>query len=215
MTNCLSAHKPYGLEGTNEPSMTMKNIICLLLISLALLAGAGCLAKEPGASASASPSISNLAVPTANLPEGFKLLAVLPGENSNLNMTDYIKGFYGPKEIGPANVTVGIYKWKNADGSYDLNDAKITLIELSDEAHAKAALSNFESQADYKNLLARNVPIFGNATVNGHEALEIKDIKGDDTIRYLYLWSSGSTAILVEGNGDRNQSLDLASATGL
>lgn len=216
MTNSLSAHKPYGHEETNEPFMTMKNIICLLLISLALLAGAGCLAKDQDASASASPSTSNLAVPTANLPEGFKLLAVLPGENSNLNMTDYITEFLGPDEIGQANnVSVGIYKWKNEDGSYDLDDAKITLIKLSDEEHAKAAISNFKSQDDYKRLLAKNAPIFGNATVNGHETLEIKDVKGDNTIRFLYLWNVGNTTVLVEGNEDRSQSLELASASGL
>ncbi|OPY55280.1 MAG: hypothetical protein A4E49_00476 [Methanosaeta sp. PtaU1.Bin112] len=191
----------------------MKNTICLLLISLALTAGAGCLAKDPGAAA--SPSTSNPAIPTANLPEGFKLLAVLPGENSNLNMTEYIEEFYGPEDIGQANVSVGIYKWKNEDGSYDNDDAKITLIELSDEDHAKAALSNFKSQDDYQRLLARNLPIFGNATVNGHGALEIKDIKGDNSIRYLYLWNAGNIAILVEGNGDRSRSLELASASGL
>lgn len=195
--------------------MTMKNIICLLLISLALLAGAGCLAKDQDASASASTSTSNLAVPTANLPDGFKLLAVLPGENSNLNMTDYITEFLGPDEIGQANVSVGIYKWKNEDGSYDLDDAKITLIQLSDEQHAKAAISNFKSQDDYKRLLAKKVPIFGNATVNGHEILEIKDVKGDNTIRFLYLWNVGNTTVLVEGNSDRSQSLELASASGL
>jgi len=215
MTNNLSAHKPYGLEETNGPSMTMKNIICLLLISLALLAGAGCLAKDQGASASASPSTSNLAVPTANLPDGFKLLAVLPGENINLNMTDYITEFLRPDEIGQTNVSVGIYKWKNEDGSYDLDDAKITLIKLSDEEHAKAAISNFKSQDDYKRLLAKKVPIFGNATVNGHETLEIKDVKGDNTIRFLYLWNVGNTTVLVEGNSDRSQSLELASASGL
>jgi hypothetical protein len=195
--------------------MTMKNIICLLLISLVLLAGAGCLAKDQGASASASPSTSNLAVPTANLPDGFKLLAVLPGENSNVNMTDYITEFLKPEEIGQANVSVGIYKWKNEDGSYDLDDAKITLIQLSDEEHAKAAISNFKSQDDYKRLLAKNAPIFGNATVNGHETLEIKDVKGDNTIRFLYLWNVGNTTVLVEGNSDRSQSLELASASGL
>lgn len=195
--------------------MTMKNIICLLIISLALLAGAGCLAKDQGASASASPSTSNLAVPTANLPDGFKLMAVLPGENPNMNMTDYITEFYGPDEIGQTNVSVGIYKWKNEDGSYDLDDAKITLIQLSDEERAKAAISNFKSQDDYKRLLAKKVPIFGNATVNGHETLEIKDFKGDNTIRYLYLWNVGNTTVLVEGNGDRSQSLELASASGL
>jgi hypothetical protein len=130
-------------------------------------------------------------------------------------MTDYITEFLGPDEIGQANVSVGIYKWKNEDESYDLDDAKITLIKLSDEGHAKDAISNFKSQDEYKRLLARNLPIFGNATVNGHETLEIKDVKGDNTIRFLYLWNVGDIIVLVEGNGDRNQSLELASASGL
>ncbi len=186
--------------------MTMKNLICLLFISLVLAASAGCLAKDPLASA------SNPAVPTENLPDGFKLLAILPGENSNLNMTDYIKDFYGPEEIGPANVGVGIYQWSDPGQGYD---AKITLIQLSDEEHARAAVSNFKSQEAYQDLLARNVPIFGNATVNGHEALEIKDIRGDNSFRYLYLWNSGSIVALVEGNSDRSKSLELAGASGL
>jgi len=187
--------------------MTMKNIICLLFISLVLAASAGCLAKDPvGASA------SNPAIPKENLPDGFKLLAILPGENSNLNMTDYIMDFYGPEEIGPANVTVGIYQWGEPGPGYD---AKITFIQLSDEEHARAAVSNFKSQKTYQDLLARNVPIFGNTTVNGHDTLEIKDIRGDNSIRYLYLWNAGSIVALVEGNGDRNQSLELSGASGL
>jgi hypothetical protein len=186
--------------------MTMKNIICLLFISLVLAASAGCLAKDPGASA------SNPAIPTKNLPDGFKLLAVLPGENSNMNMTDYIKEFLGPEGIGPANTSVGIYQWSDPGQGYD---AKITLIQLSDEGQAKAAVSNFKSQKTYQEQLARKLPIFGNATVNGHDALEIKDIRGDNSFRYLYLWNTGSIVALVEGNGDKNQSLELASAAGL
>ena len=50
--------------------MTSKNIICLLLISLLLASSAGCLAKDPAGA-------SNPAVPKENLPDGFKLLAVL------------------------------------------------------------------------------------------------------------------------------------------
>ena len=84
-----------------------------------------------------------------------------------------------------------------------------------DEEHAKAAISNFKSQETYKDQLARGLPIFGNATVNGHEALEVKDIRGDNSIRYLYLWNTGSTVAFVEGNGDMNQSRMLANATGL
>ena len=184
----------------------MKNIICLLFISLVLASSAGCLAKDPGA------LTSNPAVPTENLPDDFKLLAALPGENSNLNMTDYIKGFYGPEEIGQANVSVGIYQWGKPGENYD---AKISLIQLSDEEHAEAAVSNFKSQKTYQEQLARKLPIFGNATVNGHETLEIRDIRGDNSIRYLYLWNTGSIVALVEGNSDRSKSLELASASGL
>ena len=207
ITLLFSAHKPYGLGKTIGPSMTMKNIICLLFISLVLAASAGCLAKDP-----VGASTSNPAIPTENLPDGFKLLAILPGENSNLNMTDYIKGFYGPEEIGPANTSVDIYQWGNPGENYD---AKITLIQLSDEEHAKAAVSNFKSQKTYQEQLARKLPIFGNATVNGHETLEIRDIRGDNSFRYLYLWNTGSTVALVEGNSDRSKSLELASASGL
>ena len=190
--------------------MRLMNIICLLFISLVLASSAGCLAKDP-----AGASTSNPAVPKENLPEGFKLLAALPEMDSNVNMTVYIEEFFGSEEIGPANTSVGIYKWKTLDGSYDVRDAKITIIQLSDEEHAKAAVSNYKNQKTYQDQLARGLPIFGNATINGHGALEIKDIRGDNSFRYLYLWNTGSIVALVEGNNDRSKSLELASATGL
>ncbi|MDQ1283530.1 MAG: hypothetical protein QG666_1322, partial [Euryarchaeota archaeon] len=150
------------------------------------------------------------AVPNENLPEGFKLLAALPEMDSSVNMTKYIEDFSGEKDIGPANVSVGIYKWGNPGESYD---AKITLIQLSDEEHAIAAVSNFKSQ--YEDMLKRGLPLFEIATINDHEALQIKDIRGDNSIRYLYLWNIGSLVALVEGNQDKNQSSELAAATGL
>ncbi len=187
--------------------MRSKNIICILFISLLLASSAVCLAED-----SASPATANLTVPKDGLPEGFKLLAALPEMDSQVNMTNYIKEFYGDLDIGPANASVGIYQWGEPGESYD---AKITLIRLMDEEHAKAAISNFKSQETYKDQLARGLPIFGNATVNGQEVLEVKDIRGDNSIRYLYLWNAGSTVAFVEGNGDINQSRMLANATGL
>ena len=187
--------------------MRSKNIICLLFISLVLASGACCLAEGQ-----ASASTSNPAVPNENLPEGFKLLAALPEMDCSVNMTDYITEFYGPQDIGPANTSVGIYQWGKPGVNYD---AKITLIQFSDEEHAKAAVSNFESQEVYQDQLARGLRIFGNATVNGHETLEIKDIRGDNSIRYLYLWNMGSIVALIEGNNDRSKSLELANATEL
>ena len=189
------------------PFMKSKNILCLLFITLVLASSAGCLAKDLAGEPTANP-----VVPKENLPAGFKLLAALPEMDSKVNMTDYIREFYGAESIGPANTTVGIYQWGKPGEAYD---AKITLIQLSDEEHAKAAISNFKSQKTYQNQLAKKLPIFSNATVNGHEALEIKDIRGANSIRYLYLWNTASIVVLVEGNHDRNQSLELASATGL
>jgi hypothetical protein len=187
--------------------MRSKNIICILFISLLLASSTSCQSEYRS-----GPSNANLSAPRENLPEGFKLLAALPDMDPRVNMTDYIKEFYGSKEIGPANVSVGIYQWGKPGESYD---AKITLIRLSDEEQAKAAVSNFKSQKTYQNQLARGLPVFGNATVNGHMALEIKDLRGDSSVRYLFLWNAGSIVALVEGNNDRSQSLELANATGL
>ena len=181
------------------------NIIGMLFISMVLAAGL-CLAEDI-----ASNSSANLDTPKDNLPDGFKLLAALPQMDPNVNMTGYIEDFYGAKDIGPANASVGIYQWGKPGESYD---AKITLIQLIDEESAKSAISNFKSQSTYQRLLAKGLPIFGNATINGHDTLEIKDIRGDGSIRYLYLWNTGNIVAFIEGNGDRSKSMELASTTG-
>jgi ABC-type glycerol-3-phosphate transport system substrate-binding protein len=185
--------------------MRSKNIICILFISLVLASCIGCVAKD-----SKGASATNLTVPRENLPEGFVLLAALPEMDSSVNMTDYIKRFYGPQEIGPANVSVGIYNWGEPGNSYD---AKVTLVQLTDEEHAKAAISNFKSQ--YDKYLARGLPVFENTTINDHDALQIKHIRGDNSIRYIYLWNNDNLVTLVEGNQDKNVSIELATATGL
>jgi len=190
--------------------MRYKSVTCMVLISLLLICSAGCQQSSGTASSAYS-------VPRENLPEGFKLLAALPENDPSVNMSLYINDFRGngntSKDIGPANVTVGIYKWKTADETYDPRDAKITRIELSDEEHALSAISNFKSQ--YDDLLKRGLPLFANATINGHQTLEIKDIMGDGSVRFLYLWNVKNIVLLVEGNQDRSQSMELASATGL
>ena len=170
---------------------------------MVLASSAGCLMEDQ-----AGTSTLNLAVPKDNLPEGFKLLAALPEMDNSVNMTDYIDDFNGEAYIGPANVSVGIYQWSEPGKSYD---AKITLIQLSDEAKANNAISNFK----YDKMLARGLPIFSNATVNSHKSLQINDIRGNNSIRYLFLWKSNRLVTLVEGNDNRNQSLELAEATGL
>jgi len=38
---------------------------------------------------------------------------------------------------------------------------------------------------------------------------------GDGSVRFLYLWNVENIVLLVEGNQDRSQSMELASATGL
>ena len=189
--------------------MRSKDIVCVLFISLVLASSIVCLAKETSGTAE-----GNLAMPRENLPEGFKFVASLPDPDGRVNMTDEIEDFYGELDIGsidPANISVGIYQWD--EPGLDSYDAKITMIQLSDEMKADNAISNFKSQ--YDDMVARGLPILSNTTVNGLPSLQIKDVRGDNSIRYLFLWKADGLVTLVEGNQYRNQSLELAEAMAL
>jgi len=177
----------------------------MLLLFLVFLSASVCLAAS-------SPSGTGLAVPKESLPEGFKLIAALPEMDPEVNMTGYIMSFYGAKNIGPANASVGIYQWGNPSDSYD---AKVTLIQLQDDEKAESAVSNYMSQPEFQKPPFRGVDRFSSAIINGHNATEIRKDVREKNLRYLYLWRNGSIVVLVEGNGDVGKSRDLASATGL
>ena len=183
-------------------------IICVLFISMFLASVMGCLAED-GSGSDANPDL-----PRTMLPDEFKLLAALPEMDSNVNMTDYITKFYGEKEIDPVNISVGIYQWEAEEGVQPY-DAKITYMRLADEEGALSAIYNFKNQTDYNEQIAKGIDIFGNATINEHDALEIRHIQDSKNFKYIYLWNNMDLVVLVEGNDDRNQSLQLASATGL
>jgi hypothetical protein len=183
--------------------MKSKNMICMLLISLALIAASAW--AEEGTAGSSS-------VPTKDLPEGFTLLAVQTDSTKGVNMTDEIKDFYGAEEIGPVNATIGIYAWAPLGQGYD---SKIKLLALKDEEHAKAAISNYMSLPDFKKPPYRGVDRFASAVINGHNATEIRKEAKMDSLKYLYLWNNKNIVVLVEGNGDIGMSRDLASSTGL
>jgi len=189
--------------------MRLIEMICVLSISVLLASIMGCVADESENSIKANPDI-----PRTNLPDGFVLLAALPEMDPNVNMTDYITEFYGEKQIEPLNISVGIYQWEAKDGGQTY-DAKITYLRLPDEEQALAAIDNFRSQEDYTEQIARGLEIFGNATINEHNALEIRHIQNNKSYKYIYLWNNVNLVALVEGNNDRNQSLQLAIATGL
>ncbi len=178
--------------------------ICILFITLVLTATLGCVAQEK--------TNSSLSVPTKNLPEGFKLAGVETESTKGVNMTEEIINFYGAKDIGPVTAIVGRYWWGEPGATYD---SKITLISTKDEEHAQAAISNYKSQPDFQKPPYQGIARFSNAIVNGHNTTEIRDAVGDNTLRYLYLWNKGNIVVLVEGNGTRSKSLELASATGL
>jgi len=186
-------------------AMKSRNIIYLSFIAVALIAATAYAAED---------ATNQTSVPTKNLPEGFNLLAVKTASTQGVNMTDEIKEFYGKEDIGLASATIGIYTWAPMGQGYD---SKITLISLRDAEHAQAAVSNYLTNFAAKNpvKLAGNVSLVNPATINNHEATEIEDIRGNNEIRYLYLWDNSSTVILAEGNSDRSKSMQLASATGL
>lgn len=184
--------------------MISRKAICIFFISLVLTATLGCVAQDN--------TNSSLSVPTKDLPDGFKLAAVETESTKGVNMTGEIVDFYGAKDIGPVNATVGRYWWGEPGVTYD---SKVTLISTKDEEHALAAISNYKSQPEFQKPPYQGIARFANAVVNGHNATEIRDAVGDNTLRYLYLWNKGSIVVLVEGNADRSKSLELASATGL
>lgn len=189
--------------------MRSKNIICMLFISMVLAFSLSCVAMASEGTKNAS-----LAIPRDNLPQGFRFVASLPDQDGRVNMTDEIEDFYGKSDIGsvdPANISVGIYQWDEPGlNSYD---ARITHILLFDEEKADNAISNFKSQYDEQ--VARGLPILNNVTINEHPSLLIKDLRGDNSIRYLFLWKNDNLVTLVEGNDKMNQSLELAEASEL
>jgi hypothetical protein len=184
----------------------MKNFGILIVLSLAFLAGSICSAQETSINATTP------ALPTENLPSGFNFLAMKNASTAGVNITEEIIDFYGDEEIGPANATVGIYTWAPVGEGYD---AKITLLSLQDEEQAQAAISNYKSLPEYQNPPYKGIERFSEVDINGHNATEIRDATGDSGLRFLYLWNNDNVVVLVEGNADRNESMSLASATGL
>jgi len=173
-----------------------------MLIFLLLLPICGCVDEK-------SNEVS-VSVPTDNLPQGFKLLAVIDKDTKNINISEEIEDFYGSRDIGPVNATIGKYQWAPLGQAFD---AKITLIETESPEMASAAAENYKSLEEYQKPPAQGVDRFSTAIVNGHEVTEIRD-RAQGGLRYMFLWTRENLLILVEGTNDRAQSLELANATG-
>lgn len=157
-----------------------------------------------------------VSVPTENLPAGFKLLGVIDAKTTGVNISEEINDFYGAREIGSVkDVSIGKYIWGEMGVDYD---AKITILSLENERYAMAAYENYRSREKFKYPPIEGIDRFANATINGHDALEIRDKVRDlrgISIRFLYLWTNSSSVVLVEGNGSRERSIALAAATGM
>ncbi len=178
-------------------------ILLISVIPVVLMAISACLAVG---------TEDSLSVPKDNLPTGISLMAVKTASTQGVNMTEEIEDFYGAEDIGPWNATIGIYRWGEPGQSYD---AKVTLIALENEENAGAAIANYKSLPEFENPPYKGIDRFSTAIINGHEVTEIRDAVGKNSLRYLYLWNEDGIVVLVEGNGDRSQSMELASATGL
>ncbi|MEM2097377.1 MAG: hypothetical protein QXI70_04400 [Methanothrix sp.] len=157
-----------------------------------------------------------VSVPTENLPAGFKLLGVIDANTTGVNISEEINDFYGAREIGGVkDVSIGKYIWGEMGVDYD---AKITILSLENDGYAMAAYENYRSREEFKYPPLEGIDRFANATINGHDALEIRDMVRDlrgISIRFLYLWTNSSSVVLVEGNSSRESSMALAAATGM
>jgi hypothetical protein len=187
--------------------------IIILFAAAAFLAVSGCIAAEKQSSSS---ELLGLLPQGKDLPEGFELIYIVNDEvndtSKNIfqkNMTDEIEKFHGVKDIGNVKAVVARYRQPGYD-----NDGKVTLISSQDPGLAQAAALNYISNFKKENpfLLPGNISLVGEARVGNHDATEFKDITGDNTIRYAYLWSSGNMVVLVEGSPDRDKSIAFAEA---
>jgi len=183
--------------------MSLKYAVCMLLIAGAIMA-AGCLNDEKAGGEAAG-------VPTENLPQGFSLIVVIDESTPGIDMEDEIADFRGDEEIGTVEATVGKYRWGEMGRDYD---AIVKVIDCQSESMAEAAVANYMAQPDFENPPFAGVDRFSTAVVNGRQVTEIRDKVGKE-LKYIYIWNDGSRVVLVEGNGDRAESLQLASATGL
>ncbi|MBN1323842.1 MAG: hypothetical protein JW986_07595 [Methanotrichaceae archaeon] len=175
-----------------------------MILLLGVIPLCGCVGQD----GTAAPDL-----PRENLPMGFSFRGEINASTPWINMTEELEEFYGANDIGAVNGSIAYYVWGEPGVDYD---AKITIIETEDEAHALAAVENFRLQPKYEKPPFLGVDRFGTAQVGGRDVLEIRDKAGrDQSLRYSYLWNAGETAILVEGNGNRTQSLELASTIAL
>jgi hypothetical protein len=199
--------------------MKAKYTISILLAATALLVVSGCIAQEKDNSI----SIMKYLPQGKDLPEGFKLMKIENSElndpNKNIfkaNMTDEIIEFLLPTPIGPTNTTTANYLWGTPGVDYD---AKITIISLKDEEHAKAAVSNYLSYRKSNYLVKLgNESLINPTRINDHDATEIGEIKdtlNGRSIQLIYLWNSRNLVVLAEGNDNRTVSMKFASATGV
>jgi len=181
--------------------MSLKYAVCMLIIAATVL-NAGCISSDGAGGEGAK-------IPTVSLPEGFTLVAVIDEDTQGINIEDEIAHFRGDEDIGTVRATIGIYHWAEMGIGYD---SKITVMDCEDEVKAEAAVSNYIAQPKFENPPFVGVDRFSTAVVNGREVTEIRSAVGDG-LKYIYIWNDGNQVVLVEGNGDRAESLELASAT--
>ena len=181
--------------------MSLKYAVCMLIIAATVL-NAGCISSD-GAGGEGP------RVPTENLPEGFTFIAVFDDSTPGIIIEDEIADFRGDEDIGAVWATIGIYHWAEMGTGYD---SKITVMDCESESKAEAAVSNYVGQPKFGKPPFVGVDRFGTAVVNGREVTEIRSAVGKE-LKYIYIWNEGDQVVLVEGNGDRDSSIELASAT--
>jgi hypothetical protein len=197
----LSSKAFIWLQSVYLDLMSLKYAVCMLIIAATVL-NLGCISSDEAGG-------EGPRVPTENLPEGFTLVAVIDGDTQGINIEDEIADFRGDEDIGAVRAAIGIYQWAEMGTGYD---SKITVMDCEDEAKAEAAVSNYVGQPKFEKPPFVGVDRFSTAVVNGREVTEIRSAVGKE-LKYIYIWNDGNQVVLVEGNGDRAESLELASAT--
>lgn len=209
----------------------IKKIIGIVIVVVVILASA-CIEYKPKINETMTPTIMPTAttpqptqiraptvldlrdlIPQNDLPNDFELVTIYNDTTPGINSTEQIlSSITGNLSIGSISSARGIYSFGGV-GSYDV---RVTVIKTTSLDNAKSVIENYKkSKPEFKHDVSSTVARFVTVEFNGHSADEIREVAADQkNVKYSYIWQNENYVFLVEGNHDRDASMELAWLTG-
>ncbi|MFQ6054500.1 MAG: hypothetical protein ACE5J3_00775 [Methanosarcinales archaeon] len=208
----------------------IKKIIGIAIVVVVILASA-CIEYKPKINETMTPTIMPTAttpqptqiraptvldlrdlIPQNNLPNDFELVTIYNDTTSGINSTEQIlKYITGNLSIGSISSARGIYKYSGVGST----DVRVTVIKTTSLDNAKNVIENYKkSKPEFKHDVSSTVARFATVEFNGHTATEIRELTPDQkNVKYSYIWQNENYVFIVDGNHDRDASMELARLT--